>query len=299
MGYDFSGMMAQNMLLMHGKPSTFIPYWRITMIKKSLISAAVAASLFALSSTASADAYLHNWFIDPDGSAGVAGKTSVADYLNISGTSFIQNTFSAAPAPGVAFSFQEAANFTSSTTGAFPVNGFAPGVTGKFTATGNGTVGGNLSFSGGLLELYSGSAATAFGTFELQSGEAVLAPGGLVPNGFFTLTFKALTLDAGYLFDSSLKDLSNIVSDPNGLLFGFSTTNATELTGQTANAPLVADYSAKYGAPAFGTTDNGTTSLYLGNGGQYRLSVPEPSMLSLLGLALVGFGFTTRRKSKV
>lgn len=268
------------------------------MIKKSLISAALAASLLVLSSAASASAYLTNWSIDPDGASGAAGKTSVAEYLNIAGTSFIQNTFSAAPAPGVAFTFQEAADFTTATTGPFPSNSFSPGVTGKFTATGSGTVGGNLSFSGGLLSLYSGSSTTAFGTFELTSGAAALDPTGLVPNGFFTLTFKALTLEAGYLFNSALEDLSTIVNDPNGLLFGFSTTNATELVGQTANAPLLADYIAAYGVPA-STVDNGTTSLYLGNGGQYRLSVPEPSMLSLLGLAMIGFGFTTRRKSKV
>lgn len=270
------------------------------MIKKSLISAAVAASMFALSSTASA-AYLTNWYIDPDGAAGAAGKTQVAEYLNIQGTSFIQNTFANLDGDniveaGEGFTFKEAANFTAGSTGPFPSNTFNPLVSGVFTAEGSGFVGGNLSFSSGVLELYSG--AINFGTFELSAGEAVLAPGGLVPNGFFTLTFKALNLDAGYLFNAAMEDLSLIVDDPEGLLFGFSTTNATELPGQTANAPLVADYTAAFGAPV-STVDNGTTTLYLGNGGQYRLEVPEPSMLSLLGLALLGVGFSTRRKSKI
>ena len=38
--------------------------------------------------------------------------------------------------------------------------------------------------------------------------------------------------------------------------------------------------------------------LYFSNNGQFRLAVPEPSMLSLFGLALLGLGFMTRRKFK-
>jgi len=260
------------------------------MIKKFLYSAAVATSLFAVAATASATT-LSNWYVDSDGSGTTSSKVLVPDWLNFDGSSLIQNTFSSAST----FSFKEVAIFNVTSTGIDPSVGLNPQITAKFSAEGTGVVGGNLTFSSGTLDLYSGS--TKFGVLDLLGGTVALIAGGYVPNGIFTLGFKASSLDTGYLFDPAQNDLKAVVDDPKGLLFGYAASNAQERVGKTANAPLVTYFTDIFGAPV-STVDDGVKTLYIGNGGQYSMEIPEPSILSLLGLALFGVGFTTRRKTK-
>lgn len=294
MSYDFLEMMAQNMLLMHGKPSTFIPYWRITMIKKSLISAAVAASLFALSSAASA-APMSNWFIDTDGIGGNA-PVMVQNYLDLVGTAFVQNSFTS----GTTFSFNEAGLFTTSTADGGSLLGGAnlsPALTASFLATGTGTTGGALTFTpGGTLKVYSGAIDIA--DFSLLSGSAGLYQNSTLPNGTVSLILKATNMLSGYFFNSSMQDLAGVVSTPEGLVLGMATTNVTNYNSAVPT-PLINAYNTGFGTSLPSATGNGSTTLLLSNNGQFAMEVPEPSMLSLLGLALVGVGFTTRRKSKV
>lgn len=294
--YDFLGMMAQNMLLMHGKPPTFIPYWRITMIKKSLISAAVAASLFALSSAASAaPTPMSNWYIDTDGAGGNA-PVLVQNFLDLVGRAFVENTFTSA----TTFSFQEAGLFAAATAdGGSGVGGanLSPALTANFLATGTGTAGGTLAFTpGGTLKVYSG--ATDIADFSLLSGSANLFANSTLPNGTVSLIFQATAMNPGYFFNSSMQDLAAVVSTPEGLVLGMATTNVTSYNSPIQTA-LISAYNAGFGTSLVSATGNGSTTLNLSNNGQFAMAVPEPSMLSLLGLALVGFGFTTRRKSKV
>jgi hypothetical protein len=276
------------MLLLQYKPSTFVPNWRITMIKKSLIGAAVAASLFALSAPASAT--LSNWYLDTDGAGGNA-SVQVGDYLDLTGTSFVHNTFT-----GSSFTFNEVGNFLVLTADGSTL--LAPSLTAKFVGTGSGNLGGNLTFNtGGTLTVFSGT--TDIGDFTLQLGSAVLNAGTVLPAGAISFIFKATHLTAGYFFDQNNQDLSLVANDPDGLLLGFATTGVITSNSNIPNG-LIADYNTAFNPDLTGPiTPNGLTDLNLSNNGQFRLEVPEPSMLSLLGLALVGFGFTTRRKSKV
>jgi len=263
------------------------------MLKKTLISAAVAASLFALSAPASAT--LTNWYVDTDGAGGNA-PVLVHDYLDIVGAAFVNNTLYSA----TNFTFNEVGRFgTPSTDGGTLLGGqtLSPQFQAYFSGTGSGTAGGNLSFNpGGLLSVFSG--ANDIANFSLQSGSAVLNANSTLPNGTISLIFKATSMSTGYFFDSAMHDLSLQANSPTGLVLGFATTNAIPLTGNVSTA-LIGDYNSLF-SPTFANpvTPDGRELLYISNNGQFRLSVPEPSILSLLGIALVGVGFSTRRKSQ-
>lgn len=265
------------------------------MINKSLIGAAVAAAMFTLSAPASAT--LTNWYVDTNGTAAdtaTAGMTSVSDYLNLAGKAYIQNSFSSANN----FTFKESAYLNVVGSDDSP---FLSGLTSTFIATGSGTVSspaGSLTFNpGAILALFDG--ATQIGAFSLTSGDGFLNPGSVLPNGDISFIFKAISLTAGYFFDSSHTDLSSVVTDPDGLLFGFATTNAKAIKGPV-DANLVTGFNTAFGTNLTGDVNaDGRNSLYVSNGGQFQFDVPEPSLLSLLGLGLLVAGFTTRRKSKV
>jgi hypothetical protein len=258
------------------------------MIKKALLGAALAASLFALSTPASAT--LTNWYIDTDGAGGNAAVL-VSDFLDLTGSAYVHNTFTGA----TTFNFNEAGRFNVFSADTSTI--LSPFLTATFTGTGSGTTGGLLSFNtDGLLNVFSG--LNNIGTFNLQVGTANLIANSTLPNGTVSLIFKASAMDAGYFFDSNMVDLSIAANSPTGVVLGFATTNAIALAGNVT-AGLITDYNAAFNpdAPAV-VTPNGITDLHISNNGQFRFDVPEPSMLSLMGLALVGFAYTTRRKSK-
>ncbi len=258
------------------------------MMKKTLISAAVAASLFALSAPASAT--LTNWYIDTDGAGGNA-PVLVQDYLDLTGVAYVHNTFSDA----TNFTFNEVGNFLNLT--ADGTTALAPSLTAKFIGTGLGNVGGNLTFNpGGSLNVFSGT--TDIADFTLQVGSAVLNAGTVLPNGAISFIFKATGMQTGYFFDSAMGDLATVANSATGLLLGFATTNViTSFTPITGS--LITDYNNAFDPNVPTTvTPNLRTDLRLSNNGQFRLAVPEPSTLALFGIALLGVGFMSRRNSK-
>ena len=257
---------------------------------KSLFTAAVTAGLLVLSAPASAT--LTNWVIDTDGPGGNP-KVLVNDYLDLNGRAYVHNTFITA----TTFTFNEAGSFiTNLADGATSLN---PVLTSRFVGTGSGNVGGNLVFNpGGTLGVFSG--LTNIANFSLLSGSAVLNAGTVLPNGAVSFIFKSTSMLAGYFFDSAMNDLSLIANSPTGVVLGFATTNVipvNPVVGSLINANLVTQYNSAF-SPGFvpGTLSNNTTDLLLSNNGQFRLQVPEPSMLSLLGLALLGMGIVSRRR---
>lgn len=265
------------------------------MIKKLLSGVAVAVSLFTLSAPASAA--LVNWFIDTDGPGGNAA-VHVADYIDLVGAAYVHNTFTSAST----FSFNEVARLTTSTAdGGTLVGGLnlSPSLSSYFVGSGTGTIGGDLTFNaGGTLNVFSGS--TAIANFKLLQGSAVLQANSTLPNGTVSLIFQATNFATGYFFDQFMHDLAPIANSPTGLVLGFATTNAISLAPTPISSLLLSDYNASFNPKVSSSpfASNNTTDLYLSNNGQFRLAVPEPSVLSLLGIALLGLGFSTRRKLK-
>ncbi len=255
-------------------------------LKTSLL--ALAASV-ALSAAGSANAAtLTNWYLDADGAAGSDAAVLVYDYIDLNGKAYVNNTFTSA----TTFTFNEAGSFLSnlvdSSTSINPLKT-------EFTGTGTGdTTTAHVTFNSGTLKIFDGLNQIA--QFSLLSGDGQLQSGTVLPNGTFSLIFVATSLDAGYFFDSSMNDLSNNVAD--GLTFGFATTNAIYPVNPTPGerATLATIYNDAFAPDIVQVNSNGTTELLIGNNGQFRLSVPEPGSLALIGLGLLGFAGTRRRK---
>ncbi len=253
------------------------------LLKKYLAAVAVIS---ALGVSGSANATLTNWYVDSDG-AGANAPVLVSDYLDLNGKAYVHNTFTSA----TTFTFNEVGTFITNLADA--TNDISPRFDSVFEATGSGTTGGLLSFDTGKLTVKSG--ATTIGVFNLLSGSANLNANSTLPNGTVSVIFEAVSLVSGYFFDSGMTDLSTILLT-NPLVFGFATTNAVDQSPLVVPDTLVDLYNAAFNPDVTGPiVSNITTDLLIGNSGQFRLQVPEPGSLALVGIALLGLA--SRRKS--
>ena len=277
-------------------------------IRKTLIGAALATVF--LPNVASAG-FLTNWKIDLDGAGGVAPVT-VNEFVDIVGISYVKNTFTS---PGT-FNFTDSGAFISPThDGGVGYTGFAGReLTATFNnLTGTGSFAGGLNFTGGTLKVYSDTAldfataagsvgantygannGTLIGTFTLVSGGGAIDPVTAIPNGFLSLAFKADSLLTGYFFDSMGTDLSTLAGLTPPLLFGFTTTNASYVANPSALA--VGEIVGELAGGTVGYTNVAPNDFVVSNNGQYRLSVPEPGTVALMGLGLLAFGLSGARR---
>ena len=277
-------------------------------IRKTLIGAALATVF--LPNVASAG-FLNNWKLDLDGAGGTAPVT-INEFIDLTGISYVKNTFTGP----TTFNFTDNGAFNVVThDGGATFAGFSG--TRELTAifsggTGTGSFAGGVNFTGGTLKMYSDTAldfatvagsavstygannGTLIGTFTLVSGGGAIDPVTAIPNGFLSIALKADSLLAGYWFDSTGTDLSTIAGLTPPLLFAFATTNASYVANPSQ---LVKDeIVGELAGGTVGYTNIPPNDFVVSNNGQYRLSVPEPGTVALMGLGLLAFGLSGARR---
>ncbi len=115
-------------------------------LKKLLTATAIAGAIVS----APAEAFLLNWKLDRDG-AGAGAATSINEYLDIVGPSYVQTT---TPVAGN-FTFNEWGAIRSDTHDGGTAFGAGNFLTALFALSGAGNLGGAVSYSTGLITIYS------------------------------------------------------------------------------------------------------------------------------------------------
>lgn len=279
------------------------------MLRKLISAMAISTGLVAAPAHAG---FILNWNLHPDGTN--ATTTTINEYLDLNGPSYIQTTV---PNGGGNFTFNEwGVVYSPGHDGSPGYNSFSGLLTATFTTSGNATLGGSIAYTGGAINVYTATPsqyATANGIYGADVGTLIgtfnpVTGGGLIdttgiPNGVQTISALATYLAPGYWFDAAdTTDLATLVSSD--LLFGFATTNASRVVNPTALqvSEIVNQYA---GDPTFtnclpgesGGACTGNGEFFISNNGQFRLSVPEPGSIALVGISLLGVGLARRRRS--
>lgn len=266
-----------------------------------------APLVFASSTSA---AYLNYWF-DPTGSGTLANAVNVNEYLDYTGSVYAQNTYTSDT--GFDLSQYGYAKITGhdglpNTPGSSAEILNNAQIFASYSGGGNGDLSTNaISFTDGTINLFTpGFDGTNIASFNITGGGGVINDLG-APNGSSTLNAVATSILAGYFFvndNGALgQDLSQLVSGGE-VVFGFATSNLSLVADNTV--PAVHDIlDSAFPEVAFvqNTQDgNGRyTNLTSASNGQWRMEVdsaevPEPGILSLVGLAFLLMGVMARRQ---
>lgn len=259
-------------------------------LKQTLAGITLALAVSG-TTVAQASETLQNFHINTAGT-GFVGSTLVNDFIDLTGSAFVHNTFTSASE----FDFNEAARFIELTADGETI--LDPFLRATFTGTGTGSTSTQvLSFTpGGTLTLATED-STPFATFTLSEGSANLAANSTLPQGTVSLIFTSASLQPGYFFLANGTDLSTVANA--NLLFGFSTTNAlAAANGTRVSSSLISLYNSAFSpdvtAPIF---TNGTTDVQFSTNGQFRIgAVPVPAAFWLLGSGLAGLMTLAKRK---
>jgi hypothetical protein len=297
-----------------------------TKLKALVAAVAIAGAVGANPAKA---AFLENWFLDYNG--GGNSLTKISEFLDIVGPSIVSTSV---PVAG-AFTFTEkgAVSVPSHDGTKFFPEIATHQIAALFDLAGSATLGGTITYTSGTINVWStpapllstfggtggtfgvndaGLGATLIATFTPVTGSGNLDATG-IPNGTQTIAAEATFMAAGYFFaPDGTTDLSTLVALPDPIIFGFATTNASRTLNPDPNViseldptPLSFDNclpgESIFGAPVSGAACTGATGagdFAIGNNGQFRLiTVPEPGVVALLGIALLGLGITSRRKA--
>lgn len=261
------------------------------------------AAALAFGFSAPASSAFEPFSIDAQSVNFAGADVSTVEFIDFIGNSFIQNTFS------------DPTNFTFVDDGVFKISGIdgvpqllfgGNELTAIFHAEGTGVAGAGINFTSGTLAFYSdgtpnyGSTdgiygandGALIGTFDLTSGSGSI-DNDTLPNGAIELSFLANTLAINTWFDAAGNDMS---TNPSAL--GFVTSNASLLASATGNlAPELVGEMAGFNSPTGAGFNAAPDNFLVSNNGQFRMqTVPEPTVLALMAIGLLGFGALRRFK---
>lgn len=260
-------------------------------IKKTLFALAVASACVG----GNANAAFTSYFLDPDGAGGTA-PVFVNEWLDIMGRLYVDNTFTSP----TTFTFyqQGTANVVGVDSGpagalvAIGVKFYGPGSGALPTSPGGS---GAITFTGGKIEVYSDYLgwSNLIGAFDII-GNGGSVDSSAVPNGQSTLVGKASQLSPDYWRLAVDSTTPGGAIGP-GSTFGFATTDLSRVTGNVSQGNVLSLINAAYGTSY--TAPVPVEDLVMSSNGQWRMSVPEPASLALVGLGLLGMGALRRRRS--
>ena len=254
-------------------------------------------------------AYLPYWF-DPTGNGNVGGAAvKVNEFLDYIGAVYAENTYTSETQFDLQQSgYAEIIGRDSSSTASFIVNG----IVASYSGDGTGTLGGQTEFTSGTISLFAGGYGnTLIAEFEITGGGAEQLNAAGAPNGASNLIGRATFFEEGYFFKDnggtiSLTDDFGTFDLDQEIMFGFATSNLSFSSNQQTIDEQQASLNQAFPGNSFSGInvldgDGRLTNLYSGSNGQFRLEdteVPEPGVLSLVGLAFLLMGAMTRRQSK-